>query len=78
MGKSLDTANIHRTNFGLMAMLQRTTKPKVVAEQQTNICLKATSAQRTASGLMVVLQQTTTPRVVSSWHTDISPQVTST
>ena len=56
MGKSLKTASTLWTNFGLMAVSQRTTKPRVVVEQQTDVCLKATSVQRTDPSLMAVLQ----------------------
>ena len=75
--KSLKNANAQQTNFGLMAVLQRTVKPRVVAEYQTTTCLQATSAQWTDHGLMVVLQRTTMSRVVASWQTYLGSQATS-
>ena len=48
-----------------MDVLQRTTKPMVVANRQTYLIPQATSAQRTDSGLIAVLQRTTMPRVVA-------------
>ena len=38
MGKSQITANMQRTNSGLMVVSQWTVIPRVVAEQQTNTC----------------------------------------
>ena len=38
IGKSLETASMQRTDFSLMAMLQWTAMPRVVAEQQVNTC----------------------------------------
>ena len=74
MGKSLKIDSTQRTNFGLMAMSQRMTKPRIVAEQQIDVCLKATRAQRTNSSLMAMLQRMKMRRVVVSWQTDISLQ----
>ena len=64
-------------NSGLRVMLQWTTKPRVVAEQQMNISQQATSAQRTGVYPRAVFQQTANSRVVSSWQIDMSLQVVS-
>ena len=45
MGKSLINANTQWIDFGLMAVSQQTTMPRVVAEQQTNTCPQVISAQ---------------------------------
>ena len=66
MGKSLIIANMQWIDFGLMAVSQWTTMPKVVAKQQLNTCPQIISAQRTDSGLMAVLQLTVTLRVVTN------------
>ena len=44
MYKSLIIASKQRTNFGLMAVPQRTTMPRVVTEQQTNTYPQVISA----------------------------------
>ena len=62
----------------MMAMLQRTVKPMVGAENQTTTYLQATREQWTDHGLMTVLQWTTMPRVVASWQTNLSSHATST
>ena len=73
MGKSLLTASTQWRDFGMMAMSQQMTMPRVVAEQQTNTYPQVISAQRTDSGLMAVLQRMTAPRVVTRPQANISP-----
>ena len=76
--KSLKNASAQRTDHDLMAMLQHTIKPRVVAKHKTTTYLQATSAQWADQSLMAMLQRMTMPRVVTSWQTDLSPQATST
>ena len=66
MGKSLITASTQWRNFNLMVVSQWITMPRVVAELQTNTCLKVIRAQQTDSDLIAVLQRTTTLRVVTN------------
>ena len=71
-------ASMQRTNSSLMVVSQWTTKPRVVAEQQTNTCPRVISAQWTDSGLMAMLQRMAKPRVVVNRRTYLILQATST
>ena len=73
IGKSLKTASMQWTDSGLMAMLQQTATLRVAAEQQIDVCLRATNAHQTGSGLMAVLQWMVKPSVVANWQTSMSP-----
>ena len=78
MGKSLITGSTQRTDFGLMAVSQCTTIPRVVAEQETNFCPQVISAQRTNPCLMTVLQRMTMPRIVVNRQIYLTLQAIST
>ena len=72
-GKSLKNSSAQRIGSGLIAVLQRTIKPMIGAEQQTTTCLQATRVQQTDHSLMAMLQRTAMPRVIACWQTNLNP-----
>ena len=61
----------------MRAVLHRTNEPRVVAEQQTCVCLQAISAHKTGVYPRAILQWTINPRVVANWKIDLNLLVTS-